>query len=633
MIAAAVAVLEVLACLGLGAVMLRTLGVLREFDRGEAAAWAFALGLGGLGWLSFFLGAAGGFSDPWLAGLLVLCSLGLWFFRGIPAGEGDATRLGIWGWLLFGALVMALGFDFLEGLSPPADADTMAYHFDLPKRFLMEGRLFFVPRAMDGAIPMLVHMTYVPALGLGGEKALTLWTMVSGWAAPALLYVLARRWLDRRWSLAVALVYLTLPAVVYGAGTGQVEVRNALFAMVAAMAVAEARRTGDLRYAMLAGIGAGFFMAGKLTGLQFALACGLVLILQRRWFVQGAVFGLAALAAGGQWYGWNWWHSGDPLFPVLYGLVDYKIPGSWDAEHQAELWRFIREEERAVPNNFAWMIAYPFVATLAGKPVFESGRTGLGPFILIVLPFVLGAIWHFRARLRNSPLTTVAAVAVVFYVVWFLAGSSQRIRHLVPVFPLVLLCGTVAAERWAAARDSLRPLAAAMALVLGIQAGGHLVFSVKFARHVLSGESRDDFLERNIIGFAGARWINGHLGPDDRVFLYLRWLNYLIDVRIHYGHSTQAAQVDLRAEAMDSERYYRQLRTIGATHLLVVDRKDYQGPFHSLELWRGLRDKGCLTERAVIEGASFGSRTLGTDEPAQAIREIVFQLKEPECLG
>jgi hypothetical protein len=630
MTAALVVILEVLACLGLGVVMLRTLGVLREFDRGEAAAWAFALGLGGLGWLLFFLGAVGGFSDPWLAGLLVLCSLGLWSFRGIPAGEGDARRFGIWGWLLIAVLLVALGFDFLEGLSPPADADTMAYHFDLPKRFLMEGRLFFVPRAMDGAIPMLVHMTYVPALGLGGEKALTLWAMVSGWGASALLYVLARRWLDQRWSLTVALVYLTLPAVIYGGGTGQVEVRNALFAMVGAVAVAEARRTGELRYAMLAGIGAGLFMAGKLTGLQFVLACGLVLIVQRRWFVQGAVFGLAALAAGGQWYGWNWWHSGDPLFPVLYGLVDYKIPGSWDAEHQAELWRFIREEERAVPNNFAWMIAYPFVATLAGKPVFESGRTGLGPFVLIVLPFVLAGIWRFRARLRNSPLTTVAAVMVVFYVVWFLAGSSQRIRHLVPVFPLVLLCGTVAAERWATARDSLHPLAAAMALVLGMQAGGHLVFSVKFARHVFSGESRDAFLTHNLNGFESVRWINAHLTRNDRLFLYLRWLNFHIDVPIHYGHTTQDATIDISDRAADPHRFLDQLRAQGITHLLMPD-SDSSGPARGLHLWKEALTSGCLTEVATTTATAVGSRTLGSDSPPSTSTHHILKIAGRDC--
>ncbi|MEO5335370.1 MAG: glycosyltransferase family 39 protein [Magnetospirillum sp. WYHS-4] len=631
MIAGLVVALELLACLGLGAALLRLSGVASALERDEWLGWAFALGLGSLGWLVFFLGAVGFFSPVPLALLLLAGTAGLWFLRDLPSVRSDPTAFGPWGWLLAAGLAVALGFDILEGLSPPADADTMAYHFDLPKRFLAAGRLFFVPRAMDGAIPMLVHMTYVPALGLGGEKALTLWTMASGWGASALLYAVARRWLDRRWSLAATLAFLTLPAVVYGAGTGQVEVRNALFVLVAALAVAEARATGDTRWAALAGIAVGFYMGSKLTGLQFGLACGLVILFQRHWLSHGIVFGLAALFAGGQWYGWNWWHSGDPLFPILYGLVDYRIPGSWDADHQAELWRFIREEERAVPNNLAWMLAYPFVATLAGKPVFESGRTGLGPLILMVLPFALAGLWRFRERLKGRRLSTVAAVTGLFYVVWFLVGSSQRIRHLIPVFPLLLLCVMVAAERWAGRRGLFRPLAAALTLALGLQLGGQGVFSLKFAIHVLRSEPRDTFLERNVIGYAGARWVNENLEPASRIFVYLRWLNYLIDVPVHYGHSTQAAQVDLRAEAADPIRFYHQLAAVGTTHLLVIDRDD-RSPPRSLDLWRGLREKGCLAEKKVIAGTSFGSRTLGSEEDSRPIREIVFQLKGPECL-
>ena len=69
--------------------------------------------------------------------------------------------------------------------APPADADTLAYHFVVPRKFLLDATLNFIPRAIDGAVPLLVQMTYVPALALGGEGAATLWALVSGWAAAA----------------------------------------------------------------------------------------------------------------------------------------------------------------------------------------------------------------------------------------------------------------------------------------------------------------------------------------------------------------------------------------------------------------------------------------------------------------
>lgn len=551
-----VAAVQVIACIGFGMPLLRLLGVAAGLTRGEQVCWAFALGMGGLGWLVFFVGTAGVLSPGPLAAVLALGTTGLLAFRNAPVRPSrQEDGLGRVEALLIAILAVVLAANLAQGLSPPADADTMAYHFDLPKRFLAAGRVFFVPRAMDGAVPLLIHMTYTAALGLGGEQALTLWSMASAWMCTALLFTLARRFLDRRWSLALGLAFLTTPAVIYGAGSGQVEVRNALFVLVAATSVAEALRTGRLRHAAAAGVACGFFMGGKLLGLPFALACGLVLMAQRRWLVHGLVFSAAALMVGGQWYVWTWLNSGDPIFPLLYGVVPYRDASFWTADHQRDFAAMIANDERAVPITLGWLLAYPFAATLAGKASFESGRTGMGPYVLLVLPFALAGLWRFRARLQSHPLLPIAAVTMLFYVEWFLLGSSQRVRSVVPVFPLLLLVVTVAAHRWSTATATLRPLAAAMALTLLLQMGGLTVFSVNYARHVLTGESRDAFLWRNTTGYTAVQWINRHLTQADRIYLILRPVNYLIDVPIFYAHFVQEARVDVGPHASDPVRF------------------------------------------------------------------------------
>lgn len=113
---------------------------------------------------------------------------------------------------------------------------------------------------------MIVHMTYITPLKLGGERALTLWVMLSGWAATALLYSIARRFMDSRWSLILALVFITTPAVIYGAGSGQVEVKIVMFVMIAATSITLALKTGLMRYAVLAGIAAGFLWEQNFWG-------------------------------------------------------------------------------------------------------------------------------------------------------------------------------------------------------------------------------------------------------------------------------------------------------------------------------------------------------------------------------
>ncbi|MBT3237653.1 MAG: hypothetical protein HOK06_07065 [Rhodospirillaceae bacterium] len=626
MTAAMVMVFQVVAAIGFGAVLLRGLGLLEDLNFSERLAWGFAIGYGTLGWLLFFLGVADLFSAPVLLVLLGAGVLGLGVLKGSSVETGAAWN--VLDKALLALIILAMTFDLLEGLAPPADADSLAYHFALPKMFLGEGGLSFVPRALDGAVPLLNQMTYIPALALGGERAMTLWTMVSGWGASALLYVIARRFLDRRFSLVVALVFLTTPAVVYSGGSGHVEVRNALFALVAAISVANAVRGDDLRHAALAGLAVGFFMAGKYIGLLFAAACGLAILAQRRWFIHGLVLTLVAVVAGGQWYVWNWVHTGDPVFPMLFGMVDYSSVPFWDADQHAALQQQFTRDEQAVSVNPFWLVGYPFLATFAGPAQFESGRTGFGPYILLVLPFALAGVWRYRARLRQHPLLIVAVVVLVLYVLWFTLSGSQKIRHILPVLPLLLLVITVAAERWARHAGLMKPLAAAVALTLGLQLAGHGLHALNYAKHAFSDETREEFFQRNVHSYGVVPWINANLTEGDKLYLTGRQLNYLLDVPYYYASVTQEGGVDLRPEAIDEKLFLKQIIGQGVTHLLVGEIGVDAGPASSFRMWRSLLQRGCLGVVGTVDAWGIGSRTLGGKV---ATRLNVLKINDPVC--
>jgi len=632
MTAFGVLILEFAACIGFGATALRLLGLLGTLRRAEQVAWGFAIGFGVLGWLLFFQGIAGLYSPVALATLLAVGVAGLVFIWGgdcKAAAEQAPPPYTPFDWMLVAALVLALLFDFFEGLAPPVDGDTLAYHFAMPKQFIEQGRLFFVPRAMDGAIPLLGQMTYIPVLALGGEKALTLWTMLSGWMATYLLFHVCRRFLDHRWSLALASIFLTVPAVVYGGGGGHVEIRNALFVLVAAFAVSEAVRTGRLKFAVLAGLGVGFFMAGKYIGLLFALASGLAILRQRRWFIHGLVLTTVALVAGGQWYVWNWMHTGDPFFPVLYGVLDYSNLAIWSIEQNEALKGLLATLETAVPASVFWAIAYPFVATLKGYPVFESGRTGFGPFVLLALPFAMASVWRFRDKLKSSPLLTIALITVLFYGFWFFSGSSQRVRQLLPALPLLLVCVGVAAAKWAKAEEMTKPLAATVLITLGLQLAGQGLFSLGAIKYALKDQSREDYLRRYVTGYDTAEWVNGHLKGPVKLYTRMRYLNYLLDVPYFYSHAQQEGVIYNARIATDARRFFRELNSRGITHMAVFeDAQENTPPHKGGHLWRPLLAAGCLEKIAEVEVKSLASRTL---QITSTSRNFVLKMNDGPC--
>ena len=623
---------NVTAGLGLGAVVLRILGLDREITTGEHWIISFAIGFGVLGWLVFPIGLSGLLSAGplWTLlfassfGVLLLRNSGVPIFRNAPDASGKALLI---------ILTIILFFDFAEALAPPADADSLAYHFNWPKRFVSAGVISFIPQAWTGAVPLLVQMTYIPPLALGGEVAMTLWAMATSWAGVAMVFVFCRRHLSMNWSLAIALIYLTTPAVVYGGGSGQVEPKMTLFVLAGVWSLSRSLETGRLPFVVLAGLAAGFFAGSKYIGLLFVAAAGLVILFQRGGFrpafVAGIVFGFAVMAGGFQWYAWNAIHTGDPVFPMFFEWLGRDDLEFWSEDYSVWFKKTLSLIERDVPRSLWWLIGYPFKATFDPLPLFEAGRTGFGPFVIMILPFsVLGA-WSLRGRLRESHLFTYAIVSFLFYSLWFFTGPSQRIRHLLPIFPLFLMVVAVAAVRFTDLRTLQAPLLAAVGLSLIVQLGGHGVFSLAYLKHLVGNNGPAEFLSRNVLIYEVVPWINTNLGPKNRLFLSERQFLYYLKVPYFFGSPNVQGLVELRQSRVKPKVLYRKLRSIGVTHVLFRYSAKSSSNLEE-NPWGFLRETGCMTSQKKFQLRVFKSRTLPS--LSGGTREIdIFRFNDQKC--
>jgi len=625
MMAPLVALLEAASCFGLGAVLLQIFRINPYLRADERLMWSFGLGFGGLGWLVFFVGLSGGLTPTILTFVLAVSAAGV----GLIFSDLRTTinKLSDWSTspverLLLLGFAIVTGFDILEGIAPPADADTLAYHFTLPKIFLEAARLVFVPRAVDGASPMLVQMTYLPALGLGGELGLTLWTMISGWAAGGLLFTSCRCHLGTTWSLAVTLVFLSVPAVIFGGGTGQVEIRVAFFTMIAATGISLALKTGLLRFAAVAGLAIGFFIGAKYTGLLFAVACGLVILFQRRWLAHSAALTAVAIIVGCQWYLWNAWYTGDPVFPMLYtwlhDVVDYRF---WDQTHADYLQSRFFKSELELPLTPLGFIYYPIQATFGNLPGDGSGRTGFGIFAALIAPYAVLGVWLKGSRVLDSELFPAAMIVFLFFILWYFTGSSQRIRHLLPVFPILIISLSTAAKRAVSRLNLYRPVTAVFAVCLLIQLAGFGLYSQNYLLRLVRGESRQTFLEQNVAGTSSVPWINLNLTSRDHLFVETRQILYLLQVSTFFGHPINQTLIDLAPKTASLEKFKRQLKGLGITHALTPG-----GVPVSKAFFNALINQGCARPIKQFESKSIRSRTLaraGVDKPNRLIFKVL----------
>ncbi len=614
--AAGSTVLLMAACIGAGGLLLALLKILPELSPAERIAWSFPVGFIWLGWILFFPAFAGVLTSPLIFAVCAVSALMSVAFRSAgnsgairTATAGDASPLALG--LLLAGTALVLGVDLMEALSPPADGDTLTYHFDLPKRYLQTGGLIFVPRAVEGSPPQLIQMTYTAALALGGEKGLTLWTMASGWMTAVLIYVVARRWLPCGWSFALSLIYLSTPTVLLAGGTGHVEPRIAQFVLLGAIACATALHTKGVRYAALGGLCAGGFAASKYTGLVFGACCLLVLLLSpgrvRRVLAFATLGGIFAF----QWYLWIWLNTGDPLFPMLYRYLGTSDPALWSDVQQAvfEAWG---PPQRILDPSIWSFFVYPFFVTFIYDPVIDNSRTGLGIFAFLALPFAVGYLFSARRSSLHHPLFLSALIVLLFYALWFFLGTPQRVRHLLPVFPVVLLVLTVAAVRFAAIRDLRAPLVGAAAITIVLQLGGQAFFGLNYARHLFTGESRDAFLQRNVYNFGLVPWINAHLTASDRVLTTERQLLYHFDHRAVLSDPNFRADLNFETKADQPGRLFAEMRRAGITH--VIDTGEGTGAADTVLprriALRKMLAAGCIALVHRAHGYPLRSRTL-----------------------
>lgn len=643
---ATLTVLAMLAsCLGWGLGTLRLVRGEVVLSRLERLTWAPVLGMGLSGWAMFpaslLLGPgtlpAWGITGLGL-GILGLCRTDLGHPVGTASSDHQFTPLS---WALMAVLAAVAGLDLANALVPPVDADSMAYHFALAKRYLAEGEIRFVPQAVEAAVPLLLHMTYLQALALGGETGLTLWCGLTSWGLPMAAFALAWRHLPLAWALFLLAAIKTMPAAVYGAPSGQIEVRLAALFLVAVMLAVRARRENSWRTALVAGLAAGFCAGVKYSGLVAPAVCGLALLGGIHRFRSQMAFGLAVLVAGGQWYAWNGFHTGDPLFPMLWGRLPYTDAAQWDETMRASFASYLASELGA-PKTLAWLFYYPFKATFDGLPVFESGRTGFGPLLFILLPFSMaGLLAAKRARPWRHELAQVGALCLAGSALWFLGGSSQRVRHFLPEYIPLLVGLSVAAWHTCQRMPRLVPaMATGMAATLAIQLGGQAFFSLPALRHLWSREDRQVYLIHNVSAYPVVQWLNTHLGSADRILLTNRELVYHLEIPNVYIPPSYDGRLRLTPPAPPNQVWIEQLRALKITHLLVgnlpavTDAPGVDGG-SPMEIMAGrLVDAGCArTATKVVTPPLLQSRTLRLTATVEPEAHLVVALRLDGCEG
>jgi hypothetical protein len=522
---------------GAGRALLRALGAGAARD-GESLALAGAAGLGLTAVLLGVLGLAGRLEwARWLlpAGSLITVMLA-------------AVRLGPWRptWTRPSAGAVIVGTMLLlacaGAATPTTEFDSLAYPIPIARHLTDEGRWRFWPDQARSAFPLSQELLEVPLLQAGSLN-LGLVSAVELILAAWLIVSLARRVVrDADVGWVAAIVALGCPAVAFLAASAKEDLLVVTMTMASVVSLVAAPGIGA---AARVGLFAGFAAGAKYTGAPLALAvlccvpfcCG-----RDRRAASLAVAGLAALAAGGLWYGVNLARFGNPIAPFAPWLgravMDPAVVTDW-------------------LNGFG-RGRHPLDAVLApfrmalGADAFGGRGNWVNP-----LAFV-GVLAALRSGLRRVAWPLVA-IALANYAAWFLGMQVGRL--LLPSLALLSIpAADLLVRLWRRSALLRVPIGLALALSAGVVAAVGLV---RAGRYV---QDPSTFLERETRHYADVAWMNGHLDPvRDRVAAVFEDCGYL---RVPWFSLNSTYQTGIgQAEMDDPARLRAALTREGVTYV------------------------------------------------------------------
>ncbi|MBX3506983.1 MAG: glycosyltransferase family 39 protein [Parvibaculum sp.] len=497
---------------------------------------SFALGAAIWSFVWFLLGLAGLYSRPVAVVALVLGVLpaivGLLKFKNAAKANRESQPSEVFDKFVLLLAAAPVLLSLIASLAPPTAKDTLLYHFSVPKAFIAQGSSAFIEGNIASYLALGTEMHVVWAMLLGGPVGERAGEAAAGavvWLFfPLLLAALfgfAREaGISRRWSLIAVLMVATVPTAYHVAASAYIDLALALYVLLAAVALTRWWRSLESRWLILMAIFLGAALASKLTTLFVIAAFALVVVMRARSEADGAGkaagFGLAALVLAGvfasPWYLRTWAETGSPIFPFYMSIWPGEAAG-WDVE-RSNLFQAINAQHGGYVKSPLDYLAAPWNISVTAQPELATHFDGvLGVAFLLGLPFLIWALWKFEMPVEAKIGSAVAAVMFLFWLF-----SSQQLRYLLPIVPLLAIGIAAAFERLGEGVDGLKPigqLSFAAAAIAGLLTGTAWFLQKAPLRVVLGGESKAEYLTRNLDYYPYYRWLNTEADAGHRVWL------------------------------------------------------------------------------------------------------------------
>lgn len=383
-----------------------------------------ALGLGILSVITLIIGATCGLYW-WLFGSVMIFSGFLlrkstveWWNSWVVLKE-DWRKSGNFGKTIAILLIFILTCSFIISLAPPLEFDAMTYHLAIPRAYLYESHISFLPNNVLWGMPEGTEMLNTLVMVLGGNETASLLGWFLGLLTIMGIFSYAKERLGNNAAWVAITCLLVGETFSSSLAWGYNEWPSMFFATATLITLDEWLKNKASKTAVLAGIFGGMALTTKYTAGLILLA-GMIIILNefkmKNWqttFKTLLIFGISAVLVFSPWLIKNTLPTGNPLYPILY-------PSGEMDELRLDFY-----QKNSVTQSWFETLLLPWQATVWGIEGKVGYSSSIGP-LLLGLSLMAGFGWQNRARIEKIAIRNVGLLTVTGLVIW---GIASRIAE------------------------------------------------------------------------------------------------------------------------------------------------------------------------------------------------------------
>jgi len=474
--------------------------------------------------------------------------------------------------LLISLISTCLLVNLIGALAPEIEPDALVHHLYIPRIYIQNHRLVYIPYHIASAYPLGIEMLFTLGMLLGNSVSAKLIHFSLGVLSMLATYCFGRKYVNSRAGLSAAAIFYTIPVVAWESTTAYIDLGLTLFTVLQIFALVNwwVRGVSNAEWLTMAAIMCGFAMGTKYLGI-FALVILIIGIFLKLSFTDKRdvtvvlravlVYAFVSALIVSPWLIKNYVFTGNPVYPFLNNVFKSPLMSPINPT-------FDRASFGIGDNVFSRYILTPWNMTFYGKKYGGA----IGPIFLIFIPLV------FVLR-TDKILKFILLFCAVYFALWEI--SVPVMRYLMPIMPfLSIVVGYIINGMICWDNVGSKVLSGGVMAVTGVtlflglpffhplwQQGWipgvvqHVPYEV-----VWGIESRADYLSRHLSSYEVFQYVNRNLPPDAKILCFNEEFHYLSDRTLVPAFSFEAVDV---VTSRNVGELLRHVKNLGVTHFLI----------------------------------------------------------------